>query len=149
MELNERLSAIEEISQLKARYFRYLDTKDWAGFEHLFSPEAIFDMRNGRGTDLDPDSIVRGAPAIRKFVSDAVAHLVTVHHGHTPEIEVLDADHAHAIWPMHDVLIAPDGIQAPFKRLEGYGHYHETYERMDGRWLIQTLRLTRLHVSAF
>ena len=26
----DRLAAIEEIKQLKARYFRFIDTKDWA-----------------------------------------------------------------------------------------------------------------------
>jgi hypothetical protein len=136
MDIVNRLSAIEEIIRLKARYFRCLDTKDWSGLEALFSPDAVFDMRSGRGTSLDPEAIIHGAVAIRQFVSDAVAALVTVHHGHTPEIDVLDADHARAVWPMHDVLVVPDGVQAPFRRFEGYGHYHETYERRDGHWLV-------------
>ena len=28
----ERLASIEEIRGLKARYFRFVDTKDWDGF---------------------------------------------------------------------------------------------------------------------
>jgi hypothetical protein len=28
--------------------------------------------------------------------------------------------------------------------LVGYGHYHETYECIDGRWLIKSSKLTRL-----
>ncbi len=28
--------------------------------------------------------------------------------------------------------------------LHGYGHYHEDYVRHDGRWLIRSLKLTRL-----
>lgn len=28
--------------------------------------------------------------------------------------------------------------------LHGYGHYHETYEKIDGRWRIKTSKLTRL-----
>ena len=28
--------------------------------------------------------------------------------------------------------------------LVGYGHYHETYEKIDGQWRIKTSKLTRL-----
>ena len=31
--------------------------------------------------------------------------------------------------------------------MHGYGHYHETYEKLDGRWLIKTIALTRLRVD--
>ena len=41
----ERLTALEEIKELKARYFRCLDTKDWAGLQAVFSDDAEFDMR--------------------------------------------------------------------------------------------------------
>ena len=33
----ERYLALEEIKQLKARYFRYLDTKNWSGMESLIT----------------------------------------------------------------------------------------------------------------
>jgi hypothetical protein len=31
--------------------------------------------------------------------------------------------------------------------MHGYGHYHETYEKTDGRWRISSLKLTRLRVD--
>jgi hypothetical protein len=31
--------------------------------------------------------------------------------------------------------------------MHGYGHYHETYEKVDGRWRIKTITLTRLRVD--
>ena len=34
------LVAIEEIKRLKHRYFRFVDTKDWAGVAGCFVPEA-------------------------------------------------------------------------------------------------------------
>ena len=40
----ERLVAVEEIRQLKARYFRCMDTKDWAGLTDVFAPDAVMDM---------------------------------------------------------------------------------------------------------
>jgi hypothetical protein len=40
----EKLLAIEEIKNLKARYFRCVDTKDWPGFQAVFAPNARFDI---------------------------------------------------------------------------------------------------------
>ena len=39
-------------------------------------------------------------------------------------------------------LIWPNGM-----RLDGYGHYHETYEKADGEWRIASSKLTRLHTD--
>ena len=33
--------------------------------------------------------------------------------------------------------------------LRGYGHYDETYEKIDGRWLITSSTLTRLREDIF
>jgi hypothetical protein len=144
----DRLLALAELQALKARYFRCLDSKDWDGFEALFTEDAVFDMRDGRGTNLDPDAVVQGAKAIRRFVSDAVAALVTVHQGHMPEIEFVDESQASGVWAMHDLLWPADGMQAHFRQFEGFGHYHERYRRTPQGWRIAALKLTRLHVQA-
>ncbi|BBY38364.1 hypothetical protein MMAN_24980 [Mycobacterium mantenii] len=39
---------------------------------------------------------------------------------------------------MEDLLIFGDG-----RELYGAGHYHETYQKSDGRWRIKSLHLTR------
>ena len=88
MELVQRLEAIEEIKQVKARYFRYLDTKDWDAFADVFAPEARMDMSGElRGSEPD-DGVTTGQHAIAAFVRRMVGDVTTVHHGHTPEIEV-------------------------------------------------------------
>jgi hypothetical protein len=33
--------------------------------------------------------------------------------------------------------------------LAGYGHYHETYEKVEGAWRIKTSTLTRLREDVF
>ena len=33
------------------------------------------------------------------------------------------------------------------REMHGYGHYHETYERLPAGWRIKTLKLTRLRVN--
>ena len=68
--------------------------------------------------------------------------MITVHHGHTPEIEVTSPTTAVGIWALQDLLIWPSGM-----RLEGYGHYHETYAKVDGEWRIASSTLTRLHMD--
>lgn len=39
----ERLVAIEEIKNLKARYFRAMDTGDWDVLQTVFATDAVFD----------------------------------------------------------------------------------------------------------
>jgi hypothetical protein len=142
----ERLVAIEEIKQLKARYFRFMDTKDWAGLETVFAPNAEFDMRSeAHDRSRAAEAVVTGAPGIAAFMRNAVHDLVTVHHGHMPEIEITSPTTARGIWAMEDLLRWPKG--AATSTLHGFGHYHETYERVDGRWLIRSSRLTRLRVD--
>ncbi|MGA7053342.1 MAG: hypothetical protein WBZ37_19140, partial [Mycobacterium sp.] len=38
---------------------------------------------------------------------------------------------------------------APGLTLNGYGHYHETYEKVNGQWLIKTSIVTRLREDIF
>ena len=141
MDDGERLSAIEDIRRLKARYFRCMDTKDWDGFRDVFAPDAEMDMRSEAGEA----GLVRGAQAIADFVRGAVDAVETVHHGHMPEIDVTSPTTATGIWAMEDTLRWPAG--GPFSTMHGWGHYHETYAKAAGGWRIQTLRLSRLRVD--
>lgn len=65
-----------------------------------------------------------------------------MHHGHMPEIDLTSSTTATGIWALHDVIAWPDGT-----RLQGDGHYHETYELVDGAWRIKTSTLTRLRMD--
>lgn len=143
----EQLGAIEDIKQLKARYFRLMDTKDWVNFERLFCTDAILDMRKALGSTEDENGLVAGAKNIVIFVRNAVDKLITVHQGHMPEIELISLHSARGVWPMEDVLVWPDGSSVPIKSLHGYGHYHETYECIDAVWYIKSSALTRLRVD--
>jgi hypothetical protein len=72
------------------------------------------------------------------FVRKTVESLITVHHGHMPEVEVLSPTTASAIFAMEDLIWWPEGSRR--KTLHGWGHYHETYEKVEGKWLIKTLK---------
>jgi hypothetical protein len=70
---------------------------------------------------------------------------VDFHHGHQSEITVTGQDTATGIWSFTDrMLLAPGGA---FSRLTGYGFYHESYVKRDGRWQIRTSRITRIRVE--
>jgi SnoaL-like domain len=138
----ERLEAIEEIKRLKARYFRCMDTKDWAGFAEVFTPEAVLDVSGETGDD---GGVIRGRAEIVTFVRGVVDAVETAHHGHMPEIEVTSSTTASGIWAMEDTLRWPEG--GPIRALRGFGHYHESYERVDGQWFIASTTLTRLRVD--
>lgn len=138
----DKLIAIEEIRNLKARYFRFVDTKNWDGFAGLFAPDAVFDISG----DV-PGCVLTGPAAIREAASVPLTGCTTVHHGHCPEIEILTDTTASGIWAMEDVLRWSAESDYPNQTLHGYGHYVETYEKIDGRWHIKTMRLVRLRVD--
>ena len=134
--------SIEAIKQLKARYFRLLDTKEWADWRKLFTDDARFE---GTSRPFDgPDDFCASTSA---WLDPAV----TVHQGHMPEIELLDDMNARGVWAMFDQVqfAGPitSGAYAGMNGFIGYGHYHELYRLDEGGWQISFLRLTRLRVD--
>ncbi|MCY1534355.1 Bile acid 7-alpha dehydratase [compost metagenome] len=138
----DRLVAIEDIKQLKARYFRAVDSKNWQTLEAVFAPDAHFDI-----SDDVPGCVINGAAEILRVVVPSLTSAVSVHHGHCPEIEIVSGTMANGIWAMEDTLRWAEGSNSPIKSLHGYGHYFETYRRINGLWRIQSLRLKRLRVD--
>jgi hypothetical protein len=134
------LADIEEIKQLKSRYFYHLDRKEWDQWrERVFCRDASMHVPEAQLELLGIDNIL-------SCLKPLLAEVVTVHHGHMPLIEILSPTAASGVWAMEDLLIwpeghSPDGVPG---RVHGYGHYHETYSRESAGWRIKTLRLTRL-----
>ena len=127
---------IEALKQLKARYCRTMDTKDWAAMRQVFSDDVTMDTVASGG------SVMTGADDFLIFLVEAIGDVSTVHQCHTPEIELTSATTAVGIWAMEDMLRFPDGSE-----LHGYGHYHETYIARNGEWRISSSTLTRLRMD--
>ena len=139
-----RLLAIDAIRQLKARYFRCLDTKDWDGWLSVFTEDATleFDLAvstGGRSGEAAPKLV--GKATIAQFVPRDLATARTIHHGHTAEIELLDETHARGVWAMDDVVDHGHTV------LRGAGHYRETYLKTQDGWRIASIHLTRIHLE--
>lgn len=131
----------EAIRHLKARYCRFLDTKDYEAWKALFAPDVVvkLDMAiSTGGADGQTAPDLNGLDEFVPVVLGGVEHAQTKHHVHTPEIDLTSDTTASAIWAMEDLLLFADGGE-----LFGAGHYHETYEKRDGGWVITSLHLTR------
>lgn len=138
------LLAREAIKDVKARYCRFLDTKDRHEFGRLFTADAVMDVREDTG--LDP---VTGVEPIVEQVRFAVDHAATSHQVHSPEVELTGSGSARATWAMQDRVVWQSG-KSPVEgvsSITGYGQYHETYRLVEGEWKISSLRLSRFHVD--
>jgi ketosteroid isomerase-like protein len=127
---------IEAIKQLKARYCRTMDTKDWPAMRRVFTDDVTMDTTDSGG------NVMTGADDFLAFLVQAIGAVVTVHQCHTPEITLISATSATGIWAMEDLLRFADGSE-----LHGYGHYHETYRAREGDWRISSSTLTRLRMD--
>lgn len=132
------------IGGLKARYCRFVDTKQWTALAGLFTPDARFE-----GLGSAPDGAT-----VTDFVGGISARFRTatsVHHCHMPEIAFTGPDAARGIWAMEDYVQWPEGTpvaEVPgHPGFRGYGHYEEEYRRDAGQWRIRFLRLTRLRID--
>ena len=112
---------LEQIRQLKYRYLRTLDTKQWDDFEDCFLPEATADYAGLAFPDR--------AALVEYMRANLGPAIVTMHHVHHPEIEV-DGDTATGRWYLHDQVIS---AEYRFK-LEGAAFYEDTV-CPDRRWL--------------
>jgi hypothetical protein len=140
----ERLLAIEEIKQLKSKYFYCLDHKDWATWKaEVFAADASLHVPESR------EQAYVGIDTIIAWVSASTGDQVSVHHGHMPIIQIHSADTASGIWAMEDRLYRSkeQPLASGHTYLHGFGHYHETYVRGAAGWRIKTTRLTRLRVE--
>ena len=139
----ERLVAIQEIKQVKANYFWGLDHKDW----DLWRREVW--ASHGRLEVPEVNEAYEPLEKVIEAVSSQVGDQVSVHHGHQPIIEFTSDTEAKVIWAMEDRLYRSKEypLHDGSTYLHGFGHYHETYVKLDVGWRIQSSRLTRLRLE--
>ena len=131
---------IEKLRQLKARYFRTMDQKDWDAWEDVFCEDVHID------TTQEGSPVIRGRKAFRDYLVPILQNVQTVHHGHSSEIVITGPDTATGVWAMEDMLWWPENEGS--QRLWGTGWYHERYRRCeDGQWRISELVLKRIRVE--
>ena len=131
------------ICDVKARYCRMLDTKNWAGYADCFTENLVLDSSPSGGY------AVHGRDAAMQMVRGSIETAKTSHQVHSPEIS-FDAEGADVIWAMQDLVLWDAGRaqEIGYAGLTGWGHYHERYVKCaDGKWRIARTTLTRLHIE--
>ncbi len=131
----EKLKALEEIKLLKARRDRAANTKDWALYEALHAPDHVSENGDyGRWTS---------AAEMIANTRKSMENLVTLHHSHTPEIEFETPTLARCIWAMEGMSFWQLGGQEHW--FQAFGHYFETCEKRDERWVYTSRALKYYH----
>jgi hypothetical protein len=132
-----RLPDIEEIHQLKARYFRALDLRLWDLFADVWTEDARLEEPRGTG--------VEGRDAIVEYVRASLAPFESVHHGHQPEITFTGEHTATGVWAMSGLIAVPG--TDPVKGFTDAGYYTDGYTRDGGVWRISRSRLELLRID--
>jgi hypothetical protein len=136
-------SPFEQVRASKARYCRYVDTKQWEAFSSLFvaAPDIlIYDTA---------DQLIVSFDSREAFVAACRGYLEgaqSIHQVHNEEFTQVSGTEIGAIWSMQDCVIFPaaDAAADPRPaRHHGYGHYHETWVLEDGAWRIARMELRR------
>ena len=125
------LEDLEEIRKLKARYAAACDDNYNAdAIAALFTEDAVWDG-GALGT-------ADGRTAIHKFFSRATEFFpFAIHNVMNPIIDV-DGDRATAQWYLLQPATMAKGNQAVWLAAV----YHDEYVRLDGRWMINRLKVT-------
>ena len=129
------ITEIESIRQLKYRYFRYLDQKLWEPLKELFVPEAVSSYSGGKYA-------FKGRDAILEFLASSLGPtMITMHHGHHPEIQLTSESTATGIWALEDVVIDT----ANELTIRGAAYYRDEYVKLNGEWKIRSTGYERLY----
>ena len=133
------------ISDLKARYFAYLDGKEWDRMLDLFAPDARFE-----GYAFE----AAGGAGFVDTVSAFMADLRSQHAGYMPRFRTRADGTVRGVWAMHDYLTWEPGsriykgIESPgMHGIRGWGYYEDEYARVDGEWRVVFSRLVRTRID--
>lgn len=137
------MTPFEQVRVAKARYCRFVDTKQWEAFSTLFvaAPEIlVYDLA---------DQLIVSFDSRDAYVAACQGYLVGAHSSHqvhNDELTQVSDTEISAVWSMEDCVIFPEAdasADARPARHHGYGHYHETWVLEDGAWLIARIELRR------
>ena len=126
-----KLEDLEAIRQLKARYLACCDQKDPQGMRDCFAPGPVRIDYGRIGVFEDRDQLA----AIFEQLG-CHPHVVEMHHGINPQIDVLDDTQALGTWGLHYQMI--DTLSSVITQLGA--RYEDEYRKIDGHWKISATR---------
>lgn len=135
-ELDRRLRTLEDIlaiTQLKHRYFRLLDHKQWDALRECFTDDVETHYESGHYRFAGIDELMR-------FLSESLEALTAggryaLHLGHHPEIELTGESTARGRWTLHAPIV--DSAEGRVGRQDSF--YEDEYRKTDGHWQISRI----------
>lgn len=121
------LEAIERIKQLKARYFRAIDTCNLEMLQGILTPDIKLAFRSP-AYEFQLQGLDK---ALDFYQTSFTPTRLAMHNGHTPEIEV-DGDQASGLWYLNYVFINLEEKT----HMHGGAIYQDRYVKREGRWWI-------------
>jgi hypothetical protein len=117
-----------EIAAVKARYFRFMDLKQWAELRAVFTDDAVFEHPTvGDYDDIDAAMVALEA---------AIGSRWTSHEGGIPEITIAGPDRASGIFAMTGHALSDDDQMG-----RTFGHYYDEFRKAEGVWKMSRMRL--------
>lgn len=132
----DQLAEIESIKQVKYRYLRGVDTRDWDLVGTTLTEDATSAYSGGKLS-------YEGRDAILEFLRSSMPaeDMLTSHKVHHPEIVFTGDDTAEVRWGLEDVVI----IQSAKLTLRGAAYYEDKMIKQDGEWRIRHTGYRRLY----
>ena len=116
---------LELLRQLKYRYLRHLDLKEWDSMRALFTPDATASYADGAYS-------CDGREQIISFLQEVLGPaMITMHQCHHPELKVR-GNRAIGRWYLQDTVHMMEHRMT----LEGSAFYEDRYLRTQGGWRI-------------
>ncbi len=139
----QRLKDVQAIKELKSKYFRALDTKNWDELETTLAPDIETSYSDGK-------LVFHGPKEVTNYFKESMPNTeITLHQGHNPEI-IIDSDtEAHGHWYLQDNLIFAEGNPYEGLQIQGSAIYTDKYVKVDGKWLIQDTGYLRVYEESF
>ena len=130
-----RLEDAAAIKDLKYRYFRHLDLKEFTELGGLLTEECEAAYDNGNLS-------FSGRAAIVEFLESSLASpgILNEHHGHHPEITFIGDDEATGVWYLEDRVLIPDADL----EISGTAFYADRYVRTSDGWRIASTGYQRV-----
>lgn len=123
------------IAATKAKYFRLLNTRRWDEISSLFTDDVQYELPLlGKFDDMDV-----AVQAIRERTGDAWSF----YGGFMPEISIVSATEATGIFAMSSHTKRESWND--FGRI--FGYYYDEFRKVDGTWLISSLKLVSSYNS--
>jgi len=131
------------IKELKSKYFRALDTKNWDELETTMTPNISTAYSNGK-------LVFHGPKEITNYFKESMPHTeITLHQGHNPVIWFESDTVAYGKWYLQDNLIFAEGNPYCGTQIQGSAIYTDKYVKVDGQWLIEDTGYLRVYEESF